>query len=189
MKGTIPIAELPDYIHRCNKFTEDHAEVDKNVIYNITTAQAGSEAFYSYQSQRRKERYNLAKMEYEFKTRKETKDLLSRKELRESITENKSQMKSEKRRKKKEKMKLKKIEKKGIQINKFANDGSFLTLFQEKEKELTDKLLEKKKQNQKIDIISVKDHPKELLDNSAPIEDQVIQNDSDDENIINNNYY
>ena len=93
------MSQLPDYIHRCNKFTQEYAEVDKNYNYNITTASEGSEAFYAYQSTRRKERYELAKMEYEFKIAKERKDIESRKLLREGFVEELSKKRSEKRKK------------------------------------------------------------------------------------------
>ena len=68
--------EKPDYLKNNNKFLPEYIYIEKVENVYGSTAGAGSGDFHHYRSQRRRERYRLAKMDWEHREaqKKETFD-------------------------------------------------------------------------------------------------------------------
>jgi hypothetical protein len=60
-------SDKPDYLKNNNKFINGVVEIEKIENGAGSTAGAGSGDFHHYRSQRRRERYRVAKMEWQFK--------------------------------------------------------------------------------------------------------------------------
>jgi hypothetical protein len=122
-------APKPEYLRTNNKFTEDQVEVEKieNISLGLVVG-AGSNDFNNYRNQRRRERYRLAKMEWDARQAK----LKEIEEKNKKIKAERIEMNEKRSLKKAQRRKRREGKRKAAELQTFASDGSFLETFKKK---------------------------------------------------------